>query len=164
MTEPQVATDYQGSAFAAELDRRLAAGDEPTLLSEDNPNADDLTEDEMATTTDREDDREDDPDDAMVDRRRRFEAEVWFNNPEAAKAGEKALAAAGYVFDEDDEVSLSLAPTVYGVISGRVAAGVDEDVIFRRLTEITEPYGLCDRFETDEVILHKVFERVPRSS
>jgi hypothetical protein len=157
MTEPQVATDYQDSAFAAELDRR-PAGDEPTLLSEDDPNVDD--QDEMATTTD----REDDPGDAMVDRRRRFEAEVWFNNPEAAKAGEKALAAAGYVFDEDDEVSLSLAPTVYGVISGRVAAGVDEDVIFRRLTEITEPYGLCDRFETDEVILHKVFERVPRSS
>jgi hypothetical protein len=66
MTEPQVATDRQGSPFAAELDRRLA-GDEPLvdvvnwwetaytewrmsqpLLSEDNPHVADLTEHEMA--------------------------------------------------------------------------------------------------------------------
>jgi hypothetical protein len=46
------------------------------------------------------------------------------------------------VFDESDGILLT--PSVYGVISGYVDAGVDERALFRQLIEITGLYGTCD--------------------
>jgi hypothetical protein len=84
---------------------------------------------------------------------RYFEAMAWFDSPNDVKEAETALAAAGYAFEQtpyifDEHNGFLLTSTVYGVITGYTDKP-EEEVIFRQLREITDPFGGCDacRFE-----------------
>ena len=82
---------------------------------------------------------------------RYFETMAWFESPGDAEEATAALAAAGYSFEItpyvfDDSDGILLTPTVYGVITGYVGAGVDEHALFHQLIELARPYGTCDSF------------------
>jgi hypothetical protein len=79
---------------------------------------------------------------------RYFEAMGWFDSPANAEEAAEVLAAAGYAFEQipylfDEINGFLIAPTVYGIITGYTNKP-DEELIFRQLREITDPFGGCD--------------------